>query len=66
MNASFQLKSPRAISSVLYGVAVGTVVVALLDATDGVIYFWLTAARCGVSIRPLGPKLPHLPVRKQW
>jgi hypothetical protein len=30
-------------SSLMYGVAVGTVVVALLDATDGVIYFWLTA-----------------------
>jgi uncharacterized membrane protein YagU involved in acid resistance len=27
----------------MYGVAVGTIVVALLDATDGVIYFWLTA-----------------------
>jgi uncharacterized membrane protein YagU involved in acid resistance len=30
-------------SSLIYGVAVGTVAVALLDATDGVIYFWLTA-----------------------
>ncbi len=29
--------------SLIYGVAVGTVAVALLDATDGVIYFWLTA-----------------------
>ncbi len=30
-------------SSPIHGVAVGTVAVALLDATDGVIYFWLTA-----------------------
>jgi hypothetical protein len=30
-------------SSLMYGVAVGTVAVALLDATDGVVYFWLTA-----------------------
>jgi len=29
--------------SLIYGVAVGTVAVALLDATDGVVYFWLTA-----------------------
>ena len=43
MNGSAQLKSPRAISPLMYGVAVGTVAVALLDATDGVIYFWLTA-----------------------
>jgi hypothetical protein len=27
----------------MYGIAAGTVAVALLDATDGVIYFWLTA-----------------------
>jgi uncharacterized membrane protein YagU involved in acid resistance len=30
-------------SFLIYGVAVGTVAVALLDATDGVVYFWLTA-----------------------
>ena len=35
--------SPKALASLIYGVAVGTVAVALLDATDGVIYFWLTA-----------------------
>jgi len=27
----------------IYGIAVGTIAVALLDATDGVIFFWLTA-----------------------
>jgi hypothetical protein len=43
MNRSFILKSPGVTSSLLYGVAVGTVAVALLDATDGVVYFWLTA-----------------------
>jgi hypothetical protein len=29
--------------SLINGVAIGTVAVALLDATDGVVYFWLTA-----------------------
>ncbi len=43
MNTSVRLKSPRAMSLLMYGVAVGTVAVALLDATDGVVYFWLTA-----------------------
>ncbi len=43
MNASLRLKSPRAMSPLMYSVVVGTVTVALLDATDGVIYFWLTA-----------------------
>ena len=36
-------------SPLIYGVAVGTIVVALLDATDGVIYFWLTA-----HLNPIG------------
>jgi len=35
--------SPQKMSSLIYGVAIGTVAVALLDATDGVIFFWLTA-----------------------
>ncbi len=43
MNRSIILKSPGRTSSLLYGVAIGTVAVALLDATDGVVYFWLTA-----------------------
>ena len=29
--------------SLIYGVAAGTIATALLDASDGVIYFWLTA-----------------------
>ena len=36
MNARSRLTSPRAMSPLIYGVAVGTIVVALLDATDGV------------------------------
>jgi hypothetical protein len=43
MTSSSRLKSPRATTSLFYGIAVGTVAVALLDATDGVVYFWLTA-----------------------
>ena len=49
MNARSRLTSPRAMSPLIYGVAVGTIVVALLDATDGVIYFWLTA-----HLNPIG------------
>jgi len=43
VSSSVVLRPPRATSPLLYGIAVGTVAVALLDATDGVIYFWLTA-----------------------
>ena len=34
----------------LYGIAIGTIAVALLDATDGVIYFWLTARQNPIQV----------------
>ncbi len=49
MKTNSGTKSPRAKSSLMYGIAVGTVAVALLDATDGVVYFWLTA-----HLNPIG------------
>jgi hypothetical protein len=43
MNSIARSKPAQATSSLVYGIAVGTVAAALLDATDGVIFFWLTA-----------------------
>jgi hypothetical protein len=34
----------------MYGVAAGAITVALLDAADGVIYFWLTARQNPISV----------------
>jgi hypothetical protein len=47
---SYPSKSRQSRPSFLYAVATGTIAVALLDATDGVIYFWFTAHQNPIQV----------------
>ncbi len=50
MNDIYRTKAPQATSSLPQRIAIATIAVALLDATDGVVYFWLTAHRNPIEV----------------